>query len=43
MNSGLYNKPLGKVSPPGHDLVQGILLRGDFSLVVPNFGTFVFT
>ena len=31
MNSGLYNKPIGKVSPPGHDRVRGIHLRRDFS------------
>ena len=40
MNSGLYNKPLGKVSPPGRDLVRGIHLRRDFCLVVPILGPF---
>ena len=30
MNSGLYNKPLGKVPTLGRDLVKGILLRRNF-------------
>ena len=34
-NSGLYNKPLGKVSPPARVIVRGIFLKSDFSLVVP--------